>query len=421
VRDALLASDPSTASAVLAVLATHPDAAVRRAVAGNPNAPQAVVLELMAQFPAEALANPLVELLVVAEPDLWAALPPRTQEALAGSRACPLAFVRWVERAKDSPHFSRLVFNLALPVEVRRRLFGLGRFRLDPRALPQHIGREWATLLVRAGYEAAPPDPTLTEAELQRLSTLGPLGCTVAAGHPRCSPALVAAVALGQVGLSTGGAARNPQLPEEAMPPILQGRDGEALLGLAENPRAPAGVLVALAGRAEVATALARRPRLPMEVVDALLVHAADAAGAELASMLAWQPDLSPGAQAALCAHPSLRVRMALAHRAQVSDATQAALAADPALAVRETLARWGARPPAMALLAADPSERVRLKLADWAPLPAALQAQLAQDASPRVRACLARNPAVLPEVQRALRADPDPWVRARARGLPDR
>lgn len=61
---------PGTPAAELARLGVSPDRAVRAAVAAHPNTPGAVLGTLAADFPAEVLGNPALNLLRLAQPAL---------------------------------------------------------------------------------------------------------------------------------------------------------------------------------------------------------------------------------------------------------------------------------------------------------------------------------------------------------------
>jgi hypothetical protein len=68
--DLRVAEDPSTSATDLQRLAEHPSVRVKRAVAGNPNTPLALLWELTEVFPTLVLENPILNLVLLETPDL---------------------------------------------------------------------------------------------------------------------------------------------------------------------------------------------------------------------------------------------------------------------------------------------------------------------------------------------------------------
>jgi Leucine rich repeat variant len=86
----------STSPADLMRLASSRDAAVRRAVASHPNAPESVLERLAALEPEAFLANPALSFLRFLNPAFFEDLPSFARHALLASTACPEV---WLERA----------------------------------------------------------------------------------------------------------------------------------------------------------------------------------------------------------------------------------------------------------------------------------------------------------------------------------
>src|SRR5262249_30127788 len=91
----LQASDPSTPGSTLAALSRPRAPGVCAAVARNPNVPTEVLLQLMATSPDEALANPVLPLLLL-ERGGWSTLPAPALRAAARSPGCPGSLLEWV-------------------------------------------------------------------------------------------------------------------------------------------------------------------------------------------------------------------------------------------------------------------------------------------------------------------------------------
>jgi hypothetical protein len=94
--DLELALSDSALPADLARLASSRVVAVRRAVAANPNTPEAALERLAALEPEAFLTNPALELFRFLNPAFFENLPSFARHALLASEACPPA---WLERA----------------------------------------------------------------------------------------------------------------------------------------------------------------------------------------------------------------------------------------------------------------------------------------------------------------------------------
>ncbi|WP_036218313.1 hypothetical protein, partial [Calidithermus chliarophilus] len=116
------AARASTPPPRLARLASHPRAEVRRAVAANPNTPTAVLLRLAVHFPEEVLHNPVLDLLLLENPNLLAEARPESRNRLLGSPACWPEFVRWALKHGDEDALLALCRNPLLPREALEAL-----------------------------------------------------------------------------------------------------------------------------------------------------------------------------------------------------------------------------------------------------------------------------------------------------------
>lgn len=109
------AQDPRTAPERLRWLASSPHSDVRRAVATNPNTPEAVLMQLAPQFPAEVLNNPLLELLLLVNPNFWAEVPAYARNALIGSPEAKEGFLRWACKNGDTDTLLSVLRNPKAP------------------------------------------------------------------------------------------------------------------------------------------------------------------------------------------------------------------------------------------------------------------------------------------------------------------
>jgi bacterioferritin-associated ferredoxin len=98
-HDVLLeASDPRAMPSLLRRLASHGDPAVRQAVAANPNTPTDALYRLAVRHPDAFLDNPLLELLILENPNLLAEMPSYARSSLLACENAPEAFLEWSEK-----------------------------------------------------------------------------------------------------------------------------------------------------------------------------------------------------------------------------------------------------------------------------------------------------------------------------------
>jgi hypothetical protein len=116
------ARNPQTAPERLRVLASQASPEVRRAVAGNPNTPEEVLLRLAVHFPEEVAGNPVLELLLLVNPNWLAEIPGYARGRLLGHPQAPLHFLRWAVRDGDPQALLCLLQNPAAPSELVEKL-----------------------------------------------------------------------------------------------------------------------------------------------------------------------------------------------------------------------------------------------------------------------------------------------------------
>lgn len=210
----------------------------------------------------------------------------------------------------------------------------------------------------------------------------------------------------------------------------LTGRDNDRsasrLAGIANNPAAPAGLLLAVARaggrlpRLVLAERLSRESLLSDESPDlvATLVGAAvDAGDPHLLERLVGNGDFPPDAIAALALSPDHRVRAEVPWMTACPEQTLAALADDPHPEVRRSIA-WlgGLSPELQTKLARDPDPAVRDAIGQRQGLSAEIVKILAQDEVATIRALVVEQ--ADDSLAEELAADPDPEAREAAAGF---
>jgi len=116
------AQNPQTAPERLRALASQPSPEVRRAVAGNPNTPEDVLLRLAVHFPEEVLGNPVLDLLMLVNPNWLAEIPGYARNRLLGHPKAQPHFLRWAARDGDYNALLSLLQNPAAPTELVEKL-----------------------------------------------------------------------------------------------------------------------------------------------------------------------------------------------------------------------------------------------------------------------------------------------------------
>lgn len=116
------AQNPQTAPERLRALASQTSPEVRRAVAGNPNTPEDVLLWLAVHFPEEVLGNPVLDLLLLVNPNWLAEIPGYARSRLLGHPKAPPHFLHWAARDGDYNALLSLLQNPAAPTELVEKL-----------------------------------------------------------------------------------------------------------------------------------------------------------------------------------------------------------------------------------------------------------------------------------------------------------
>src|SRR5579859_1080901 len=96
----LIAANPATPEVTLVALSNEKDAAVRQAVAQNPNTAKHILLNLAWEFPRAFLSNPILQLLNLSDPNFLEALPVETWLHLFRCDNIPLPLL---QRLQQSP------------------------------------------------------------------------------------------------------------------------------------------------------------------------------------------------------------------------------------------------------------------------------------------------------------------------------
>jgi hypothetical protein len=431
------ARDPGCKPERLRALASHKAAQVRRAVAANPNTPPEVLARLAAHFPRAVLENPVLDLLLLVNPNWLAEIPPFARNRLLAQPCAPTGFLRWAARNGDIGALQSLAQNSSTPPEL------LGPLLASPLPAVAEAAR------LHVSLESSPYETALLwlegDADTAQLRQLALLGLVPGWLVPRLArepdPALRAHLAA------------SAQTPIEALEALLLDEDEDVRRAAQGNPATPSEALERFArleageptdlplellarGHPWARTLVARYPHTPQGLLGRLAadedwrVRQAAASnptlGAEGLSVLAADPDRD--VRTAAAANPRTPAAVLERLAGDESELVRAAAAANPSLPARvlELLARAEAKDAAL-----PPQELGRMAaLSEWARriaashpnVPAETLQRCHADSDWHTRLAVARNPKAAPELLAALAADPDPDVRqavARHPGTP--
>jgi hypothetical protein len=161
--DRLIASNPATSPEVLATLSHSNDKATRRRLAQNPGTPLTDLLRLGSQFPAQFLANPALDLILLENPGALTEFPRSLLIRLLKARQCPEDFLSWAARSPDEETQLAVSTN---PGVTRRSLAVLQE---SPH--PRVRDAAWAALNL-AERDVADPESYFRNAVSARLKSL---------------------------------------------------------------------------------------------------------------------------------------------------------------------------------------------------------------------------------------------------------
>lgn len=424
------ATQATTPPRRLARLAAHPAAEVRRAVAANPNTPTPVLLRLAVHFPEEVLHNPVLDLLLLENPNLLAEMRPESRERLLGSPACWGEFVRWALKYGEEEDLLALCRNPLLSQEALEALLGHPSEKVR-QAARLHLGFRGAEVSAEAAVLEAP-----TEADSAQLFDALALGLVppwllgriaqapdyalrqAVAAHPHAPPEILARLLLDEAEEVRRAAAENPHTPQPARrfaQDLLLGRPlpPERLLELSErsaglrplllsHPSFPPKALRSFAFDEDwrIRQAVARNPRLDRQ----LLRRLGQDPDRDVRKAVAANPSAPPDLLERLLCDCDEEVRQAaLSNPAlprQILGWLERLRAGDPSLSP-ELLARLALEKPwARRFAAAHPA------------LPEAVLESCAKDAEWQIRQAVAHNPSTPPQVLALLGGDLDHDVR---------
>ncbi len=420
--DRVRAADPTTPPDELAALAG--DHALAGIVATNPNTPWETLSALAAKYPRQILDNPVLPLLLVADPNLAADMNADSILALLRFSDIPLSFLYSAANDRDP------------------RVHGTARAHV---ALAGEAGDDWMDRAQHAIFHSGSLRGSFFR------SRIG--GCFQAAGFVPHWLLSACAQCSGEGNETIRAlAALSPDLSRAEFDALLNDVAPIVWNSAMRNPIAPPEVLYHLAHSqySQIRLAVARNPSAPADVLKVLARDARE----DVRSALASHPRLSPDLCRELARDGREKVLRALAANANTPADVLIALSKDEHVSVRCEVAEHQATPPVILkhVLMHDGDWRVRYAALQNPHMPADALQSLANEDEYRAKSeaasmrtlvarnphtplsllwkmekdartflmMLAKNPQAPAELLQRLAADPDANVRIAAAENPD-
>ena len=396
----LVAANPSAPPELLAKLSRSNDKPTRCACAANASTPVEALLELGSQFPEQLIENPVFDLLVIGNPDIFTELPVSTVNSLLKRDIVPVELIRWAWKNHGHSTLESLLLNPSTPADIVNEL--CHHESNDVRiAAELHCSRElpeWAR------------------------TKLGASAIEISEIYEQL--AIPYSAKLDDVILSVLSNCRGARLDE-----LLRLIPDEGFLELTHGKKASAQALELLSVHPSdnIREVVARNPRTPSH---SLLDLAKDKSYCVRASVAYMYQYLTKEKIGSLDEKTLAELLMILLndkheyvrHWIPMSKILPkdilGSLAKDPSDMVREQVAKNPRTPiEAIRILASDSSEKVRQWIARQAATPSELLAKLGHDEDSEVRRSVASNVNTPPNVLALLSDDDDPAVRYRVAG----
>jgi hypothetical protein len=353
----LIAANPATPATILEALSVEKNDAIRKNLARNPNAPVSLLLNLINEYPEELLANPIILLLTLAQPDFLKKIPGPAWLKLLNYTQLPSGWLQWLLQDAQEQY-----------ARVRQKAFLRdSRAFLPLLLIDPHIVLKNISLLTTRQKKYV-----IKHCKLVNATTLSQLAQTqeielqhAVALHLRTPGEILEHLATGDPTVRRA-VASNSHLPSHLLHQLAEDSEATVRSRIAHHHQTEQADLRRLANdeNAEVRAAVALHRRLDDD--------------------LYWQ----------LANDSETLVRAALARNVCTPQDVLALLAHDTETAVRANAAH-NPRLPAECFfaLSEDPAEDVLKSLAGNAQLPQGLFWQLTYHSLPAVREQVARNP----------------------------
>ncbi|BAZ17354.1 leucine rich repeat variant [Calothrix sp. NIES-4071] len=221
------AIDATTSSEELRKLADNHNGAVRKLVASNPNTPPDLLVELFIEYPHQVLNNPVIELLLLENPDFFKELY-QNNPYIFNEDALPSLFKEWAVNCSDegirknlasneNTHESLLV-KLAKDTSVEVRCHVAGNHRTNPDTLKQLAEDKSKKVRLAVAENKNIPICALLKLATDKSYEVR----SKVAAHTKTPSDILEKLIQDSNGIVRFGAARNPNTPQNSVNKLLE-------------------------------------------------------------------------------------------------------------------------------------------------------------------------------------------------------
>jgi hypothetical protein len=253
--DRLLAKHPNSPADLLEDLSHSADKATRRQVVRNACTPKEVLLRLAPQFPRDFLCNPVIDWMLIEEPDLLQNLGKGVLRSVLKSPTCPDALMGWATRNGNVEQQLALAMNPAATPEILETLAALkGEVGVAARAhvrypKPSRLAKDASGQFIKAVKSSLASLEPNDAASLWRRGLIGPAQWLyLSAGSRAAVIGLPESLRGGREPDSAGcrAFAKSVSGPTSLLEFLAKHPDGAVRKVVAGNPATPPKVLQAL-------------------------------------------------------------------------------------------------------------------------------------------------------------------------------
>lgn len=309
-----LAADPTTDPLHLRKLADSDDRRIRETIAGNPNAPTELLLELGAEFPAQLLNNPVLPLLCLEELHQVDNIPLNTLCSLLQQPNVPEHFFELGVKTGGSEVIGSLGMNPQTPKAILERLVQTTRDSNFEQVAKLHVNWEgeisegWEAIIRQEMEHIFYIDGREAVEELRRLYMIAKIGPESLPDSVIQQQAIAAALETPRLLLESLSSsehfkirlavAGNPSTPSEILTKLAQEPNESIHRAIAANPNTPPAVLTEFATDSPqsvgVLQAIALHPDTPLAILENLVSSQYPRVTQAAIENLYWGTNLDP-------------------------------------------------------------------------------------------------------------------------------
>lgn len=286
-----LAADPTTAADHLKKLADTDDRRIRETIAGNPNAPTELLLELGEEFPEQLLNNPIFPLLCLEELHQVDDIPLKTLCSLLKQPNVPEHFFELGVKTQNWEAIGSLGMNPQTPKAILERLVQNTRNSDFQQVAKLHVNWEgeisegWQAIALQEIESLFKRSASGVLHEFKQLCAIAKIGpdslpdCVIEqqaiAADPETPRRLLESLSSSEHFEIRLAVAANLSTPSESLTKLAEEPNESIHQAIAENPNTPPAVLTQLAKSSKqsvaVLEAIVRHPATPLPILEHLV------------------------------------------------------------------------------------------------------------------------------------------------------